>query len=125
MGIDIIRISATTLGATGSAAAMVSSSSVSYGHVSAIHLGVEAGGTADIGVSMAREVGSETVLSLVGISISGWYYPRKQACSNSGILSYSLGGPVLDRFIIGDQINMNITNATTDKTFTASIYVET
>jgi hypothetical protein len=122
---EVVRIKATTLGVTGSATGIVTSSNHVSGRVAAIHIGVETGGTADITISMARDATTEEIVTLSAVTSSDWYYPRKQVCNSAGLLSYSVGGPYLEPYVVSDQLTMNITNATTDKTFTASIYVET
>jgi hypothetical protein len=120
---ELVKLSTTTTGTTGSATNAVTSSDVITGKIHGVYVTVPSGGTCTC--TLAMQAHGDNILSLTAIDASAWYYPRKAVCDNTGVaLTYNGTANVYDKYAVNDHLVLTITSATTAKTFTADIFVE-
>ena len=116
--IEKYSLSATTTGTTGSATGSKTSANVVSGKVHAVYFTCASGGTANI--TLSQQSAGENILNLTAVASSSWYYPRRELVTNAGSVSLNYE---YDRYCALDYLSMNVTNATTAKTFQLDIYV--
>jgi hypothetical protein len=124
MGLVKVTLSATTTGTTGSASASVTSSVFASGLVHAVYLSVPSGGTANVSLAAAGDP-SENIVQFGTVTASEWRYPRRQVCNYTGTAgTYDGVYPVQDRYVVSDYLSMSVSEATTAKTFSMTVFIQ-
>jgi hypothetical protein len=120
---ELVRLSTTTTGTTGSATNSVTTSDIINGKVYGIYVTVPSGGTCNC--TLAMQAYADNILALGTVVASAWYYPRRAICDRGGTaVSYDGVYPIHEAFGVMDHLVFSVTSATTAKTFSMDIFVD-